>query len=189
MEPKIVIGMACTDIVRAKTANAIGCAIIGDPYIIDFITMQSCDIVSSRTWITQQAIEKGATHLFFVDSDMLFPHDTIRKLVAQDKDVIGCDYNKRKYPVESTVTLLPGTEKKTDESYKVAVAATGTMLINLRVFKEKEWTGPYFNFGRDKFGRHVLGEDAWFCYSVAELGYEVWVDPTIKVFHLGEFGY
>lgn len=186
---KIILAMACQDIIRAKTAHAIACATIGDPNIVDFLMMQSCDIVSSRTWLVQQAIEKGATHICFIDSDVLFPADTIKKLLAHDKDIVACDYNKREFPLKSVVTQLQESEQSETQLYRAAVAGAGMLLINLRVFTEKEWTGPYFNFGRDKFGRHVLGEDAWFCHSARDLGYDTYIDPSIKVYHLGEYGY
>lgn len=186
---KIVLAMACQDIIRAKTANAIGCAIIGDPTIADFLMMQSCDIVSSRTWLVQQAIEKGATHICFIDSDVLFPFDTIRKLLAHNKDIVACDYNKREFPLKSVVTQLQESEKSETELYRAAVAGAGMLLINLKVFTEGKLANPWFNFGRDKFGRHILGEDAWFCNTARDAGYELWIDPTIKVYHLGEFGY
>lgn len=188
-QPKITLAMACTDIIRAKTANAIGCAIIGDPTIVDFLMMQSCDIVSSRTWLVQQAIEKGYTHICFVDSDMLFPHEAIRKLLAHDKDIIAVDYNKRTFPLESVVTHLPETENRDVALYKCAVAGAGLMLIKLKVFTDGKLAAPWFNFGRGKFGEHVMGEDAWFCNTARDAGYEIWIDNSIKVYHLGEYGY
>jgi hypothetical protein len=190
-DPKVIIGVACQDLMKSTTAHSIGRAIIGDPTIIDFLMMKSCDIVSSRTWLVKEAIKRGATHLIFVDSDMEFPQDAFQKLLAHEKSIVGVDYNKRKFPQESVLTLRDGVPKSETELYRVAVAGTGLMAIDLSIFTSalRPWTTPYFNFGRDKEGSHVLGEDAWFCYSAQDLGYEVFVDPTIRVFHLGEYGY
>lgn len=181
--------MACQDIIRAKTAHAITCATIGDDRIKDFLMMQSCDISASRIWLVKQAIAKGATHLFFVDSDMLFPPETIDRLLTHDKDIIACDYNKRTFPLTSVLAQLPDSEKSETEPYKVAVAGCGAMLIKLDIFKDPKMDSNWFSFGRNKEGEHVMGEDGWFCNTARSAGYDVWVDPKIKVYHLGEYGY
>ncbi len=49
-------------------------------------------------------------------------------------------------------------------------------------------TKPWFNFGR-KEQAIVIGEDVWFCRSARDAGYDVWCDPTVSVFHLGDFAY
>lgn len=188
-KPKIILAMACQDIIRAKTAHAIACATIGDSNIIDFLMMQSCDISSARTWLVKQAIEKGATHLFFVDSDMTFPHDTIQRLLARDKDIIGVEYHKRVFPLVTVTAYLADEKKSETEPFKVGVAGTGVMLIKLALFDDPKLDKNWFSFGRNAAGEHVIGEDGWFCNTARAAGYDVWVDPSIKVGHLGEYAF
>lgn len=187
--PRVIIGMPATEMMKAKTAHAIGCLAIGDPYIFDFLMMQSCDISSSRTWLVKQAIKKGATHLLFVDSDMLFPADTLSRLLARDKDIIGVEYNKRTFPLQTVTAYLPDVEKSETEPFRVGVAGTGVMLVKLSLFADPKLDKNWFSFGRNAEGEHVIGEDGWFCNTARAAGYDVWVDPTIKVYHLGEYGY
>jgi len=194
-KPKIVIAVPCSDseAMKALTAQAIGSSIISaEGMVIDLVMRRSCDIVSNRTWLVNQAIAAGASHMLFVDCDMFFPHDVISKLLAHDKDIVGVEYNKREFPLECV--SRPLTEKA-DTLYEAKYAGTGLMLINLSIFKE-DWkdpqTGnktPWFNFGRDSQGALALGEDAWFCYSARDNGFTVWIDPTISVKHIGEFLY
>lgn len=174
---------------KAKTAHAIGCLAITSKCIEDFLMMQSCDISASRTWLVRTAREKGATHLLFVDSDMLFPTDTLERLLAHDKDIIGVEYNKRKFPLETVTAYFPDQPPKSDEPYKVGVAGTGVMLIKLSLFDNPNLDKNWFSFGRNAKGENVIGEDGWFCNVARDAGYDVWVDPTIKVLHLGEYGY
>ena len=188
-EVKVIIGMPCTEMMKSKTAHAISCLTIGDPTIIDFLMMQSCDISSSRMWLVKQAIKKEATHLLFVDSDMLFPTNTLTKLLARDKDIIGVEYNKRKFPLETVTAYLPNIEKSETEPFKVGVAGTGVMLIKLSLFSDPKLDKNWFSFGRNAEGENVIGEDGWFCNTARDAGYDVWIDPTIKVLHLGEYGY
>lgn len=186
-KPKVVIGMPCSDSVamKAKTAHSIASNIIkSDGLVVNFIIKISCDIVANRTSLVKDAIEVGATHLLFVDSDMQFPADALQRLLAHNKDIVGVDYNKRQFPL---VPVFEQPEKQ-DTLYKTKAIGTGLMLIKLSIF-EKMKDQAWFNFGRNAEGETTLGEDVWFCMTAQDAGFEVWVDPTITVKHLGEFGY
>ena len=188
--PRIVIGLPATEMMKSKTAHAIGAMMLHSAdKIIDFLLIQSCDIASSRTWLAKQAVEKGATHLLFVDSDMLFPSDALEQLLAHDKDIIGVEYHKRKFPLETVTAYMPDVEKSETEPFKVGIAGTGLMLIKTDVFKNPKLDPNWFSFGRNAKGENVIGEDGWFSNSVRSIGYDVWVDPVVKVLHLGEYGY
>jgi hypothetical protein len=188
-KPRVAIGMACEDIMHVSTCQSIGCAIIAEPRIVDFLVYKGCDIVSARTALVKKAIEKGMTHLCFVDSDQFFGPDTITRLLAHKKEIVGVEYNKRKFPLEK-VTAPLDTESKT-ELYKARSAGAGMLLIDLSIFtnKEKPMGTPWFNFGRDKEGKLVTGEDVWFISMARDSGYDTWIDPTISVKHLGEFAF
>lgn len=189
-EIRVVVGMPATETMKAKTAHAIGAMILHSAdKIIDFLLIQSCDISSSRTWLAKQAVEKGATHLLFIDSDMLFPSDVLDQLLAREKDIVGVEYHKRKFPLETVTVYMPGQEKSETEPFKVGIAGTGVMLINTDVFKNPTLDKNWFSFGRDAEGKTVIGEDGWFCNTARASGYDVWVDPVVKVLHLGEFGF
>ncbi len=183
----VIIGMPCSDAVamKAKTGHAIAATIIRSEGVVrDFILKISCDVVSNRTAIVKEAIAKGATHLLFVDSDMLFPATTLTKLLVHDKDIVGVEYNKRTFPLEQ---VFAQPDRK-DTIYETHAAGTGLLLIKLSIFKKMQ-NEAWFNFGRNAQGETSLGEDAWFCNVARDHGFKVWIDPTIKVFHLGEFGY
>lgn len=187
-EIRVVIGVPATEMMKAKTAHALGTLMLHSAdKIIDFLLIQSCDIASSRMWLAKQAVEKGATHLLFIDSDMLFPNDVLEQLLARDKDVIGVEYNKRKFPLETVTAYMPDVEKSEVDPFKVGIAGTGIMLINTDVFKNPNMSPNWFSFGRNAEGKNVIGEDGWFCNTAREAGYDIWVDPFIKVAHLGEY--
>lgn len=175
---------------KAKTAHATGALMLHSAdKIIDFLLIQSCDIASSRTWLAKQALEKDATHLLFIDSDMLFPSDALDQLLAREKDIIGVEYNKRKFPLQTVTAYMPDVEKSETDPFKVGIAGTGFMLINMEVFKNPNLDKNWFSFARNADGENVMGEDGWFCNTARQVGYDVWVDPAIRILHLGEFGY
>ncbi len=186
-QTNVVIAVPCSDAeaMKALTAQAIGGAIIGAKGLVsDMILRRSCDIVSNRTWLVNQAIKAGASHILFVDCDMVFPHDVIPKLLAHKKQIVGVEYNKREFPLKGVQEPLT---EASDTLYKAKHAGTGLLLIDLSIFEKLK--GPWFNFGRDSQGALVLGEDVWFCNTARDAGVDTWIDSTIKVGHLGEYMY
>lgn len=184
--PRVIIGTALSDSVamKARAAHSIVANTIHSKVVTNFILKISCDVVNNRTELVKDALAEGATHLLFVDYDMQFPADALERLLAHDKDIVGVEYNKRQFPLEQVFDQ----PNRTDTLYQTKAAGTGLMLIKLSIF-EKMKDDVWFNFGRDATGKTVLGEDVWFCMTAQDAGYEVWIDPTIKTLHLGEFGY
>lgn len=182
----IKIGIACQDTVYARTMASIAFNIIASRGIVtDVLMRQGSDITSARTWIIQKALDDGATHVLFVDHDMVFPPNALDTLLKDDKDIVGVEYFKRKFPKEPTYKPIDNIEK--DELYKATYVGTGLMLVNLKIFEKM--TKPWFLFGRDSNGQPIIGEDVWFCKTAQDCGYEVWIDPTIKTGHLGTYMY
>lgn len=164
---------------------------------VDMMLRMGCDIIGSRVWLVREAIKRGATHLLFVDHDMYFPPDSIKKLMEQDKDIIGAPYNFRQFPLRSTAVptdeepingeyrVDPETLPK--ETFKVKTLGTGFLLIKLSVFEKIP--EPWFLFGRNKEGELVQGEDTFFCAQATKAGFEIWADPTLGVKHVGDYIY
>jgi len=175
--------MGCQSDMKAKTAHSIACNIIKNSCVSNFIMRQGGDIVSARGKIVEMAIEQGATHVLFVDSDMQFPEDALERLLAHNLDIVGVEYNKRCLPLTPVQKPL---DTPSDTLYKCEYVGTGLMLINLKVFKKIPQ--PWFNFGR-KGTEVVIGEDVWFCNTARDAGFDVWCDPTLEVKHLGDYAY
>lgn len=187
---RVVVALPATEVMKAKTAHAIGALLVHSAdKILDFLLMQSCDIASARMWFAHQALEKDATHLLFIDSDMLFPSDALEQLLAHDKDIVGVEYHKRRFPLETVTAYMPDIEPSETELFKVGIAGTGFLLIKTDVFKNPKMDKNWFSFGRNAEGKNVIGEDGWFCNTARDAGYDIWVDPVVKMLHLGEFGY
>jgi hypothetical protein len=183
---KIAICMPCTSTVLAKTAFSLVHAVHKVDFDYDMLMQISCDIIGGRVRLTRQALESGCTHMLFVDHDMYFPPNAISQLLAEDKDIIGAEYNFRQLPPKSTAFPVDENVDKS-EPYRCEVVGTGLMLIKLSVFEKIP--EPWFLFGRDKLGNMVNGEDAWFCQQAIKAGFEVWAHPNLGVKHIGDFAY
>lgn len=194
---KVVVAVPSSDAsgMNVLTAQCISSAIIkAGGLVSDMIVRRSCDIVSNRTWLVNEAIRVGGTHVLFVDCDMLFPPDVIKTMLAHKKEIVGVEYAGRTFPIKSVCEPL--TERSETELYKAKYTGMGLMLIDLAIFKDPKFgvaedgkKTAWFSFGRDSQGNLTWGEDAWFSFVAADSGYPTWIDPTIQMYHLGEYGY
>lgn len=173
----------------------VNCLDIAD---ITFIGQEGALVPWAREDIFKIALDQGSSHLLFCDTDMKFPGDTIKKLVALKKDVVGVWSFKRKLPKEPTVHVREESpenyiwrnatldERPTQAFCRMAgrsvAVGTGLMLIDLE--KAKRLDVPRF---RADYGGP--GEDLYFCSQAIKAGLEVWCDPTIQVGHIGDFEY
>jgi GT2 family glycosyltransferase len=143
-------------------------------------------IDKNRNAIVEEARKSGASHLFFLDSDMVFPPDAIPRLIERKKPVIGGAYRSGlgrfvTIKVRDEVGELHDLEDPlATEPFRAAIVATGFMLIEMSVFEKIE--PPWFDAHYSKYP-YFVGEDADFCAKCERVGIEVWVDPTIPLGH------
>lgn len=169
---KLAIGTPTQGSVEARMAFSLVTAVRNTNLPVQLFLGIGCYIHQNRDVIVRQALEEGCSHLLFVDSDVMFPHDAINKLIAHDVDIVGARYNKRILPIESTVK---GEFKELTE---VPFVPTGFLLINMEVFKKIG--KPYFSFEDG-----AESEDVYFCDKAIKNGFKVYCDPTIEIGHLG----
>ena len=155
-------------------------------------------VAINRNNLVKEAIANKGTLIMFLDTDMIFPKDAIRQLMDQNKDIIAGNYNVRLGPLakERSGTTVRFWDTKTkravvplelqDETFKCYTAATGFMLINLKVFKKIAY--PWFVSYQKDDGEHYT-EDVDFCIKAQAAGIDVWCDPTISIGHIGQAVY
>lgn len=166
-----------------------------------------CSVVSrARNLLVKDLLESNCTELLFIDSDINFEPEAIFRLMAwgsdEKKGIVAAvprvrDINK---------TYIADLDK--DEGGQLTMngmglvraerVATAFMWVNRKVFEDlveqnADWT--YYDKRADKnlsavFDFKVtpegyIGEDFLFCDRAREAGYEVWIDPTITLGHMG----
>jgi hypothetical protein len=204
LEPiKLVIGLPSGGTIRVETAKdmALLLANTGVPLIFDIATPQSCYIHMNRERCVEYALEMGADYLLFIDSDMTFLPDSLAKLLALNVDISSATYNMRKLPkcsvvklldeyamagdydVPDTVTERPIPLEKIPRPFRCGGTGGGFLLIKMDVFKKV--TRPWFFFTPQLDGEDAIGEDIYFCNKARITGYEIWIDPSVKVGHIG----
>lgn len=152
---------------------------------------------NNRTLLVHTAV-KGkhasgikATHILFIDSDMRFPPDTLERLLAHKKDIIGCNARSR---TEDTWVARKDDKSISSEGRKgiqeVDTLGFGIILIDLKVFTSKLRAVPPNCFAQpfNNYNGLFVGEDIYFCTVARDKGWKIWVDHDLsqEVKHIGQ---
>jgi len=151
-----------------------------------------------RQSMIYQALEEGATHLLFVDSDQTFPRDTVHLMMRHRKHVVAanivtkkledCNPTARQYNPDNPAGDLVFTHYNSTGLEEVWRVGTGIMLIDMNVFKRD-------NLGYDDLFPHIwqpklrsyCGEDWGFCQRLQNAGVKIYIDHDVskQVGHIG----
>src|SRR3990167_7699081 len=102
MDKKIALGLPTNRGFKPKTVlSLLNIEKVGELYPI--IATEGYTISENRNYIVAQAIKAKCDYLLFVDDDMIFPPDTLKRLLAHGKDIIGVLSNSRKLQLQPTV--------------------------------------------------------------------------------------
>lgn len=187
---KVTIGICGQENCKVDFAASLVQAVSKSDFVKRVLFIKGAYIHDNRQKIVQLAAQEDATHLMFIDTDMVFPEDGIKTLLERGKDIVGGCYNKRVFPPQTCVMVsfdggparLLKPDEVPDEPFEASVVPTGFMLINMDVFRKVP--PPHFSF--DTLDGKLVGEDVYFCRKVQKYGVEVWCDPTIRIKHIGD---
>jgi len=145
-------------------------------------------IQTLREGTANAVLHARASHIMFIDSDMMFPKNTVEKLLSRNKDIIGANYVQR-VEQEKWTAMIKGEDINSIGKtgiQEVDSIGMGLTLIKTDVFKILP--APWFNMEWEKDGGYYLGEDISFCRLAIKYGYKVWVDHdlTQEVHHVGK---
>ena len=153
----------------------------------------SVDIVSeslvydARDKIAMDALAGKVDWVMWLDSDIIYPSNIIRKLMASNKDMVTGIYYKRTPPYTPCIYKLEDNKLKSyidypeDKLFPVEAAGFGCMLMKASVIQR-----VYDKFGGCFFPVNgVGGEDLSFIRRAKDIGIEVWCDSSVLCGHVG----
>ena len=182
MSVKIAIGLPTNRGIKPKTALSLMRLVAHSQYEYHFIiSTKGYNTAENRSYIAAQAVKNGCTHLLCVDDDMIYQEDTLDKLLAHDKDIIGGLYKTKYENPDYVVEFLD--ERSETEPFKVGAVGSGLTLIKTDVLKKIPQ--PWFGYEWYENGMVKMSQDWFFCHKARELGYDIWVDPTVTAQHIG----
>lgn len=151
----------------------------------------------ARNTICQQVLQNGYEFVFFLDSDVIPPPDTIHRLMAHRQPFISGVYHRRSPPHGIPVMLKGGkwiTEYPANRLIEVDLVGAGCLLIHRSVLERVPHQRPeagktYFDWRVDCKGKlpdgECLSEDFTLCSHVKKYGIQVLVDTSIQCRHIG----
>lgn len=148
-------------------------------------------ISEARNLCVEAALHAKAEWLIFLDSDMVFPPDTIKRLMSHEVPIVGATYPRKILPLTFIGARRDGATFSLADKGMVEAARlpTGCMLIKTSVFEKLK--APFFRCGYSEEAGKVLSEDFWFSDRVRELGFPLWCDMELsrQIEHIGSFRY
>lgn len=154
--------------------------------------IDSTSVAAKKQLIAEHAISQGAEWILFLDDDVLFPPDTLLKLLQSGKDIIGGVYWSKSDPC---VPLMfrdhmkgPYLDWHAGDLIRVDAMGMGLTFIKTKVFKAlpKPWFSEnYVYHNLDITDKRNIGttEDLYFYKKARDFGFEVWCDTSIQAQH------
>ena len=157
-------------------------------------------IADARAVIVAEFLASDCDKLVFVDSDVCWEAGALVRLLDRKEDFVAGIYPQRKDPINYCVKWLNKPElHAVDGLLEVAGVPAGFMCLSrdmlekmVAQYPDSEFyceTAPdkkaWALFADYRIGKHKMGEDYAFCKRWTDMGGKVWIDPEIKMGHVG----
>jgi len=146
-------------------------------------------------------------YLFFLDSDIGFNPEDVVKMLSSGVEIVSGAYPMKTIPLRYCISVVQPEQRKGD-LLKIEGNGMGFVLIHRSVFinmaqrfphlkytpsagdsnyppTEAEVHNSYHYFHEEKVGNAFKSEDQSFFHRARMLGYDVWLDTTIRLTHVG----
>ena len=150
-------------------------------------------IPQNRNKVVDKVLEIGSDYLLFIDSDMVFEPDALVRLLNHRRDIVSGLAVSRKAPFNPVAKDLQEDgsyliRKGLDEGRffsDVDMVGCAFILIKTDVFRKlkRPW------FAMPPYKDYVMGEDTYFCNLAKEAEYDICIDTSLIVGHIGEYIY
>lgn len=167
-------------------------------------TGKESDIARARNIALKTFLQSQATHLLFVDADMGWDAEAVLMLLASGKDLVAAAGTRKQHPI-SFCALLKGPPVITCPDTGLIEAeyvGTGFMMIS-RKCAQTMWDAHedllYYDgdanaeyralFSTSLWEKRYWSEDYTFCRRWRDIEGQVWIDPRVRLEHVGNFIY
>jgi hypothetical protein len=171
----------------------------GWQFSMRFIVQESL-VMRARNLLVADFMDSNASDLIMIDADIGWQAPDILKLLRHDVPVVAGVYQRKSETrLDFTVKFPPGNVQRDPQTLLMKAERVGTGFLRLRRDALKTMIAKYPELEyRDPSGRilHCLfdtsltngrfsGEDFTFCDRWRGTGGDVWVDPDIRLSHIG----
>ena len=189
---KILIAVPCMDSVPSQFAQSLATLNKVEECAVAF--QMGSLIYNSRNYLATAAVKMEADYILWLDSDMVFPSDTLERLWKdRDKgDIVTGIYYRRVEPykpvlysrldIDDNGCQWENCEDIKDEIFEVEGCGFGCVLTPTNVFID-----VMNRFGNMFSPINGVGEDLSFCWRAKQCGYKIVADPSIPLGHVGHY--
>ena len=178
--------LSLAELVKFNTMNDIDTHVFMDASTI---------LLTQRERLASMALDLGAEHILWLDSDVVFPATTAVRLLAHNESVVAANYVRRQKPYKGVAYKKIGDWEHPvpfevqDDLVDIAGVGMGCVLMKTEIFKEL--SKPWFEFGWNAEHNDFLGEDMILFRKVAAAGYKIKLDTALSMdlWHLGTYGF
>lgn len=193
-EKTILIAIPTAKNIEAETFKSIYSLEVPRGYKTQFQYFYGYNVEQVRNLIADWVV-KGFDYLFSVDSDIAFPPDTLKKLLAHDKDLVSGVYIQRnadahvvelyEHTANGGTTNIPWQKIQGKGLVRIAGCGFGCVLVKKEVFAKIGY--PQFKYHSALDHRNTVSEDVDFCAKAIAAGFELYTDTSIICDHIGSY--
>lgn len=211
---RVSIAIPCAQMVEPKTLQTMMTMVNYSAKhgvdIVDIGITERVLIDDARNMLVESFLKSDTEWLFWMDSDMVFPKETLVSLfkVVEEKNArmaTGIYYQRKglNYPV--LWSRGEELEESGEKTGVMSVRAKTNKYVGTFIFPDRNKKEP-FKVHASGFGcvlvhrsvfevlprpwfqfiKGVCSEDFYFFINAQEAGYELWADPTLDLGHLGD---
>lgn len=193
MAKRVFIAVPSMDYVAAGFAASLAMLQKDCEALVSFICGSL--IYDARNKLAAQAVKVEADYVLWLDSDMTFDPDTLKRLFKtledNDADIVSGLYFRRSAPYtpvafDEVNINEDGTSSHKDYTgalegvHEVAGVGFGCVLMSAQVLLD-----VFGKFGGGFSPLGGFGEDLSFCWRARQLGYKILLDTNVKCGHIG----
>lgn len=186
---KLLIAIPCYDTAEAEFLKCFSDLIVRlakDGYNFEVKVISGTLVYLAREELAHYAVRNGFSHVLWLDSDMVFEPDILDRMLAHGKPFVSAAFRSRhgKYYCcfsKDIVSCQLLDEMPTEPFWAEACGFAGA-LIETRILQAVR-----HRYGTCFDANIKLGEDFEFCRKALTVGHRVYVDPNIKMGHVGRY--
>lgn len=194
---KTLIAVPSHEMVHARFTESL--MNLDKPAGTGFAMITNTLIYTSRNLIAQEAVKAGFDRVLWIDSDMIFPPDTLIRLSAdldEGRDLVSAlCFTRRETSVpcihsDLTWEVKPDGWVNTnaeiyfdyprDTIFEVAGCGFGCVMTSAALLKKM-----IDKYGAPFYPLMGMGEDTSFCFRARQDGVKMYCDSRVKIGHIG----
>lgn len=159
---------------------------------LSILNVKGSMLSQNRETAAEKALEMEATHLLWLDTDMVFPANTVQRLLAHGQPFVAANCAMKELPPKATAVGVDGERVVSLGARgltRVQHVGLAVALLEAELFRQTPQ--PWFPFMWVEELHKYAGEDVSFCRKLLDRGVRLLVDNelSMEVFHVGSYRY